>query len=541
MKLVNIATMHAIEQEANQNGLTFEMMMENAGRELGRWVDHHLANRREKAVTGLIGPGNNGGDTLIALEYLAKHGWKVFAYLARPRSTDDPLPGRLTAVGGAIFTGADDAGGEKLTICLAQSGIVLDGVLGTGFRLPLKPEIAALLSQVKQTLADEQDVYIVAVDCPSGVDCDSGEAAPEVIAANTTVCMAAVKEGLLRYPAFGLSGGLVVVNIGLPDDLSGYHSIHREVVDEEMVRNWLPQRPVDAHKGTFGTALMVAGSVNYTGAALLAGKAAYRSGAGLVMMAVVEPLYTALAGQFPECIWLLLPHENGVIASGASDLIRKNSSKATAMLLGSGWGLEEPTSKFLNRLLDIGATQGKGAWGFAPLSAAAASPAAPILPPLVVDADGLKLLVRIPNWYELLPKLTVLTPHPGEMSILCGLSKDDIQADREAVAMKFARQWGHVVVLKGAFTVVADPDGRLAIIPVATPALARAGTGDVLAGIITGLRAQGMSAFEAAAAGAWIHGQAGLLAAQNMGNTASVLAGDVVNAVAGVFSRLIPC
>jgi NAD(P)H-hydrate epimerase len=122
------------------------------------------------------------------------------------------------------------------------------------------------------------------------------------------------------------------------------------------------------------------------------------------------------------------------------------------------------------------------------------------------------------------------------------LSKDDIQADREAVAMKFARQWGHVVVLKGAFTVVADPeDGRLAIIPVATPALARAGTGDVLAGIITGLRAQGMSAFEAAAAGAWIHGQAGLLAAQNMGNTASVLAGDVVNAVAGVFSRLIPC
>jgi len=228
--------------------------------------------------------------------------------------------------------------------------------------------------------------------------------------------MAAVKQGLLRFPAFALCGELAVVNIGLKADLPGYQSIAREVVDDEMVRNLLPKRPVDAHKGTFGTALIVAGSVNYTGAALLAGKAAIardRPGDdGRCRTAV-----SRLAGQFPECIWLLLPHEMGVIAAGASDLVHKNAAKATALLLGPGWGLEEPTYKFLARLLESGEAQGKAPGALLPQPrgglSRCASPA-----PMVVDADGLKLLARIPNWYELLPKTAVLTPHPGEMSIL---------------------------------------------------------------------------------------------------------------------------
>ena len=160
----------------------------------------------------------------------------------------------------------------------------------------------------------------------------------------------------------------------------------------------------------------------------------------------------------------------------------------------------------------------------------------PALPPLVIDADGLKLLARLPDWPSRLSPQAVLTPHPGEMAVLTGLTLEEVQADRIGTAERFAHLWGHIVVLKGAFTVIASPAGKTAVIPVATPALARAGTGDVLAGLIAGLRAQGVGAFEAAAAGAWIHAQAGLRAAEKLGSTACVLAGDVLEAVAGVMS-----
>lgn len=157
---------------------------------------------------------------------------------------------------------------------------------------------------------------------------------------------------------------------------------------------------------------------------------------------------------------------------------------------------------------------------------------------MVVDADGLKLLAKIFDWHKKLPALSVLTPHPGEMAALTKLSKDEIQNDREAIASKYAKEWGHVVVLKGAFTVIAAPDGQMTIIPVASPALARAGTGDVLAGIIVSLCAQGLDAYDAAVAGAYIHAQAGLLAAEDLGTTASVLASDVLNSIADAITVL---
>jgi NAD(P)H-hydrate epimerase len=160
------------------------------------------------------------------------------------------------------------------------------------------------------------------------------------------------------------------------------------------------------------------------------------------------------------------------------------------------------------------------------------------LPSLIIDADGLKLLAKLPDWSKLLPAPAILTPHPGEMSVLTGLAIDEIQKDRLIIARKFAEKWGHIVVLKGAFTIIASPDGRTTTIPVATPALARAGTGDVLAGLITGLRAQGVDAYDAARAGAWIHAQAGLTAAGFQGSMAAVMAGDVLEAIPDVIADL---
>ena len=364
--------------------------------------------------------------------------------------------------------------------------------------------------------------FVVAVDCPSGVDCDTGEAADETIPADLTITMAAAKQGLLKLPAFEFVGELQVVDIGLPENLDSWNAIQTEAADWGMVSALLPERTPASHKGTFGTAFVLAGSSSYTGAALLAGKAAYRVGTGLVCMAVPEPLHAILAGHLPEAIWVLLPHENGFISDVASDDVLQKSAlsavegleRATAFLVGPGLGDKLSTRTFVENLLPS------------------------IKLPTVVDADGLRYLSQIKNWNKKLFAPAVLTPHPGEMAILTGLNKGEIQSNREEVAMKYAKEWGHVVALKGAFTVIASPDGRSTIIPVATPALAKAGTGDVLAGLIVGLCAQGLDAYESAVAGAFIHAQAGLLAAEGLGTTASVLASDVLESIADVMAEL---
>jgi len=543
MKLVTIPQMHLIEQEADSSGLSYEKMMENAGYNLSREVlqlAYAQDDEEEIQVLGLVGPGNNGGDTLVALTRLAEKGWTARAYLIHRKVAGDALIKRLVETNGEIYPAEKDDNFHQLQAFLESADVVLDGVLGTGIKLPLKEEFGTVLAAVQGIVTEmEWPPYIIAVDCPSGIDCDSGRAAPQTIPADATVTMAAIKQGLLKLPAYDLIGELRVVEIGRLDDLISWQTIKNEVADEELAISLLPLRPTDAHKGTFGTALIAAGSINYTGAAYLAGKAAYRIGAGLVTLAVPASLHGALAGQFPEATWVLLPHELGVISSGAADVLKKNLDRATALLVGPGLGMEDTTKDFIANLLNIAEDMPiHGRLGFVQAKAEKPLPKSIPLPAMIFDADGLKLLAKLPGWSKLLPAPAILTPHPGEMSVLTGMTIEEIQKDRLAVACKFAQEWGHVVVLKGAFTVIAAPDGRTTTIPVATPALARAGTGDVLAGLITGLRAQGVDAYDAARAGAWIHAQAGLTAARSKGSMAAVMAGDVLEAVPDVISDL---
>jgi hydroxyethylthiazole kinase-like uncharacterized protein yjeF len=545
MKLVSVSEMRAIEEEADANGLTYSIMMENAGHNLSREVlQLSYANDDEEdiQVLGLVGPGNNGGDTLVALAHLAEKGWKARAFLIKRKASADPLVKRLEEADGEIYLAEKDLDFQQLATFIETADVVLDGVLGTGFKLPLKADIGKTLSAAKSFIdALEWPPLVVAVDCPSGVDCDDGEIAEECIPADATITMAAVKQGLLKLPAHDLIGELRVVEIGTLDGLKSWQAIKSEVAEDTLAVSLLPDRPTDAHKGTFGTALIAAGSVNYTGAALLAGKAAYRIGVGLVTLAVAAPLHLPLAGQLPEATWVLLPHEMGVIAAGAADVLLANLDRVTALLIGPGLGMEDTTKEFFANLLDGAMTKPThGRLGFVQSSPGEKTGAkVPVLPPLVVDADGLKLLAKLPNWPKLIPALTILTPHPGEMAILTGLPTDKIQQDRSTTARKYAKEWGHVIVLKGAFTVVAAPDGCTTTIPVATPALARAGTGDVLAGLIVGLRAQGLEAYDAARLGAWVHAQAGLAAAQVQGSTSAVMAGDVLDAVSDVLAGLV--
>jgi hydroxyethylthiazole kinase-like uncharacterized protein yjeF len=353
------------------------------------------------------------------------------------------------------------------------------------------------------------------VDCPSGVDCESGKAAAECIPADLTLCMQAVKAGLLRFPAFEYTGEIGLAELDFPEDLPTWEKVHDQAVDPLMVSDWLPRRELDSHKGDFGTLMMAAGCVNYPGAVLLAGKAAYRTGVGLLRIAIPLSLQSFLAGNLPEATWLPVPEEDGYFCAKSALPIKKNVEKVNVCLVGPGLGQEMAVADFIQKFLET-----------------------PKLPPLVVDADGLRHLAKIPNWYKKLPKGSVLTPHPGEMSALTGLKVESIQQNRMETARKFATKWGAVVVLKGALTVVASPEGQVMVIPIATPALAKAGTGDVLAGMLTALIAQGMESFRAASAAAFIHARAGQLAAEELDTTVSVLASDVIRAIPQVFSLL---
>jgi NAD(P)H-hydrate epimerase len=515
MKLVTVDQMRAIEKEADTNGVSYAEMMQNAGNGLAELV-HQIGDENDwRKAMGIVGPGNNGGDTLVALTWLAQAGWSTRGYLVKRAAEDDELISQYLSVGGEVFISAQDSNFETLRNLLHESDVLLDGLLGTGIKLPLKKEAAQVLENAADILSQmDLPPFVVAVDCPSGVDCDTGEAADETIPADLTITMAAVKQGLLKLPAFELIGELEMVEIGLPDDLKSLAEIKREVADADLVSALLPERTPASHKGTFGTAFVAAGSTSYTGAALLAGTAAYRAGAGLVTMAVPALLHPVLAGHLPEAIWVLLPHENGFISNRASDLLLQSLDRATAVLIGPGLGDHLCTRMFMEDILPS------------------------IKLPLVIDADGLRHLSEIKDWPKKMSAPAVLTPHPGEMSVLTGLPKEDVQNHREEIAVKYAKEWEHVVVLKGAFTIVASPDGHSMMIPVATPALARAGTGDVLAGLIVGFRAQGLGAYEAAVAGAYIHAQAGLLAADSLGTTASVLASDVLNSISEVISEL---
>jgi NAD(P)H-hydrate epimerase len=317
----------------------------------------------------------------------------------------------------------------------------------------------------------------------------------------------------------------VVGDIGIPADL--YADIALEMATPAQIASLLPVRPAGAHKGTFGKALVVAGSVNYTGAAYLAAGSATRVGTGLVTLAPPQAIYPIVAARLAEATFLLLPHDMGVLAPDAVKVLSEKVKDYDALLLGPGFGQEKPTEEFLDQLLGGQKVARSRRLGFAREEVEEKAAEGLKLPPLVVDADGLNLLAKLEDWPQVLPSETILTPHPGEMARLMGCETSEVQADRIGCATQMAARWGHVVVLKGAYSVVASPEGRVTLLPFANPAMATAGSGDVLAGAIVGMRAQGLAPFEAALVGAYLHGLAGELARDALGD-AGVVAGDLM-------------
>jgi len=530
MLITTVEQMRALEKKANELGHTYETMMEMAGTGIASFIDTRFymeyEEDAERSIIGLVGSGNNGGDTLIALRELQSKGWTTRAYLIKERDEADPLTTGYTEAGGTLVKHSEDPKFSTLKKWCSEAQFLLDGVLGTGAHLPLDESIRSLLKAVNKYA---EGLVILGVDCPSGIDCSTGEVAAETLHCDYTLSMAAVKSGLLTFPAFEYCGNLVNIPIGFEKHLPSWEEGLHEIITPLKMAGLLPKRPLDSHKGTFGTAMIVAGSINYTGTVLLASEAAYRSGVGLVRAAIPGMIHTAIAGAIPEVTWLLLPHEAGVIAESGVEVIQKHMDKVSAMLIGPGLEMEETTRHFLTRLLSPSGKKGKGSViGFVPSEPEDVKPKSnQTLPPLVIDADALRILADIPEWWKILPANCILTPHPGEMSTLTGLSVKEIQEKRLDLALHFAKEWNQIVILKGALTVVASPDGHAYISTCANPSLARAGSGDLLAGLITGFLAQGVKPVAAAQLGVWIHGNCGDLASEDV-DAAAILPSDLI-------------
>ena len=284
--------------------------------------------------------------------------------------------------------------------------------------------------------------------------------------------------------------------------------------------------------------MILGSSSNYCGAVLLSARAAYRTGSGLVTVGVTDPVYSVIAGQLPEATWIILPGDFGNISEDAVSIIHKQIKDYDAILLGPGLGLNDRTEKFVKTFISSFKNKSVQHFGFVKDGGDAKSIEQIFQPHMVIDADALKCLAKMKEWWKLLSDDVVLTPHPGEMSILTGLSIKEIQSDRIGTAKKYAKQWKKVVVLKGAVTVIASPDEKVCVIPAATSALAHAGTGDVLAGMITSLLGQGVSTYDASITASYLHAQAGQVAVSDVGSEDFVMAMDVVEQIGKVIGKL---
>jgi len=369
--------------------------------------------------------------------------------------------------------------------------------------------------------------------------CLTGEVSEGTVKADVTVCLEAVKPGLLRYTAFPFCGELKTVELGISRyDLTNEFG-QDLVIDDQLVRSAIPQRQPISHKGSYGKLMVIGGSVNYTGAPVLAGMGAYAVGTGLVQVAVPESIGPASPQSGLELTWLLLEDAGGVISDLALETIYEHISNVQCIVLGPGVGRETSTGKFITRLFENEDRSHQTRVGFHGMGVADNRKAVNgSLPPMVIDADALYHLSQEKEWQNKVSTDIVLTPHPGEMSLLTGLPVDEIQNDRIEIARKHARQWKVTLVLKGALTVIADPEGNVSVVPVATASLAKAGTGDVVAGMIGGLIAQGLKPSLAAVAGAYLHARAGLKAEELIGCSESVLASDVVRAIPLIYRDL---
>jgi NAD(P)H-hydrate epimerase len=481
MVVVTAEEMRALDQWTIAHGTPGHVLMERAGRG-ALAVLRPLLRGRRGLVLVICGHGNNGGDGLVIARLLRRAGRRTEVWL-----TADPE--RLRGDAARMLRAWRRGGGRVQTVLTAndlpafrtrleQAAVVVDAIFGTGLHSPVREPVAAVIAAINGAAGP-----VLAVDVPSGLSSDSGQVLGVAVRAAATATFAVRKMGLCLHPGVEYAGATTVVDIGIPDEALRALAPRGTLLAAGTVGEWLPTRPRDAHKGSFGHVAVLAGSRGKLGAALLAAEGVARAGAGLTTLIVPETLQPLAEGRVREVMTQGLPDDDGVFAVTACERVDTALDGYDAVVCGPGLGSGDGPRAFVRRVLER-------ATG-----------------PVVLDADGLNAIAGSRALHQRRAP-TVVTPHPGEMSRLTGLDTAAVQADRPAAARRFAAEAGVVCVLKGARTIIAGPDGRLAICPTGNPGMASGGSGDVLAGVVGGLLAQGLPLFEAAALAVYVHGAA---------------------------------
>ena len=504
MKIVTSQQMRDLDRKAVQErGLPSLALMESAGRAVAEAALRLTQDDSTRPVVVVCGPGNNGGDGLVAARLLHQQGRQVQVFLAASR---DQVSGdaranllRLEELGLSV---AEAASPEAVARGCCGASLVIDALLGTGLSGNVREAAARLIAVINECAR-----RVLSVDLPSGLDADTGQPLGAAVKAHETITLGLPKIGLFLHPGVNYAGRVTVADIGLPSDLVSDSPTVGELIDPKWVRLLLPRRPRSAHKGEMGRALIIAGSVGMTGAACLCAQGALRVGAGLVTVACPASVNDILEVKLTEAMTFPLPETfERTLDTRALAPILELADQADALAIGPGLSRQPETAVLVRRLV------------------------ARVEKPLVIDADALSALADAAVLLEGEHAPAVLTPHPGEMARLMEVTADKVQAHRPHFAEAAANRFRSVILLKGACSLIAEEGRPITVNPTGNPGMASGGVGDVLTGIVVGLIAQGLLPFEAAAAGAYLHGLAGDLASARLGE-ASLLATDLLESL----------
>jgi ADP-dependent NAD(P)H-hydrate dehydratase / NAD(P)H-hydrate epimerase len=514
VQLMTSEEMAALDSRAaTEYGVSTLTLMEAAGRRVFEVASRLISAAPSSGtprVAVVAGKGSNGGDGLVAARLMHEAGWSVIVILlARDPDVSGDAGNNLLRArkAGVDISNLDSTGAAGLRGTFANATVIIDGLFGTGFRGP-----AVGLPAKAMEAMNASGRPILAIDIPSGVQGDTGALDGQAVRATATVTLGLPKVGLVLGSGAGYAGKIWVADIGHPRRLLDGARPKTQLVTYEMVRDIIPSRRADAHKGDFGHVLVLGGSVGRSGAPVLASRGALRAGAGLVTVGVPASIYNAIGAAVIEGMPVPLPDVDGGIAADAAARVRDLLTAANVVACGPGLGTQPGAGEIVRVLLEEARC------------------------PLVLDADALNLIARMTS----LPPAAgprVLTPHPGEMARLLDATVEEIQRHRLQVARVAAERFRAVVVLKGARTVVADPGGDMYVIPTGNPAMATGGMGDVLTGTIAALIGQGLAPIAAAWSGAYLHGLAGDLAQAARGPM-GVLAREVADAIPSAVARV---
>ncbi|WP_373049289.1 NAD(P)H-hydrate dehydratase [Vulgatibacter sp.] len=506
MRVLDAAEAREVDAAAIETfGIPGLLLMEHAARAVADAVREWLAPRGRVVV--VAGAGNNAGDGYAAARLLqvAAASVRIVSLVEQERLRGD------AATNAGIWErlgGTTEDFSEQALDDVGPGDVVVDAIFGTGLRREPEGDFAAAIDAVNH--ARSRGARVVAVDLPSGLSADTGVPPGAVVQADCTVTFGTLKRGHVLQPGADLSGEVRVADISIPPDaLLGIGPPVR-LLDKAFVQGLVPRRSADSHKGNYGHCLVIAGSSGKSGAAALAVRGALVGGAGLVSVASRPEVIPQVLGHAMEAMGIALPGDGPLGLTDVDALLEAAQGKA-AILAGPGIPRGEETGALVARLLAEAAC------------------------PVVLDADALNAVAKATDCFLDANTEVVITPHPGEMARLAGIPTAAVQADRIGVAQRFARGHRCTVVLKGARTVIADPDGAVAICPTGNAGMATGGSGDVLGGLVAALLAQGLAAFAAARAGVYVHGLAGDRRAAARGEM-GLVAGDILDGIAEVWA-----